>query len=294
MDPTSLRLCTSCNTPQSLDQFPLTERSDGVSRPSSRCLECRRAYAREYAAERSIDPEHNAKRRERDRLRYEQRKNDPEFREKERARSRTYCSRPEVKAKTLIRSKAWLANNVERSRAYRNKWQRANKDKVAAYKKKHYEKDLETSRLAMVCQAYARRHRIFNQGGRFTIAQGRLCRVFWGHRCAYCGDRVEHPRDERKNFDHVFPVSKGGDNGPGNIVLACTACNFAKNNSYLPVEVLDVLRPQLELFVSLLPPESYEVRRNAPRYEVKVACEGAAPAMFERGVPLMVRLGSAA
>ena len=44
-----------------------------------------------------------------------------------------------------------------------------------------------------------------------------------GRRCAYCGDK-EGPFD----FDHLFPVSKGGLNSDSNIVLACVPCNRSK------------------------------------------------------------------
>lgn len=31
-------------------------------------------------------------------------------------------------------------------------------------------------------------------------------------------------------FDHVVPHARGGDNSPGNVVVACAGCNFAKMN----------------------------------------------------------------
>mgnify|MGYP002335860817 CR=1 FL=1 len=31
-------------------------------------------------------------------------------------------------------------------------------------------------------------------------------------------------------LDHIVPVSKGGDNDPANLVLACVDCNFGKNS----------------------------------------------------------------
>jgi len=45
------------------------------------------------------------------------------------------------------------------------------------------------------------------------------------HRCVYCG-RV-FPL-EMLTVDHVQPIAKQGDNSPGNLVTACSACNTRK------------------------------------------------------------------
>jgi hypothetical protein len=44
-----------------------------------------------------------------------------------------------------------------------------------------------------------------------------------GYMCRYCGARVENP-----HCDHVYPVSRGGDNGYLNLVTACPSCNLSK------------------------------------------------------------------
>lgn len=44
-----------------------------------------------------------------------------------------------------------------------------------------------------------------------------------GLRCVYCGDE-NGPFDH----DHLFPVSRGGDDDPNNIVIACARCNRSK------------------------------------------------------------------
>ncbi|MFH0908899.1 MAG: HNH endonuclease [bacterium] len=42
-------------------------------------------------------------------------------------------------------------------------------------------------------------------------------------KCAYCGKPAS-------TYDHIVPVSKGGQTTPGNIVPACASCNSSKNN----------------------------------------------------------------
>lgn len=49
-----------------------------------------------------------------------------------------------------------------------------------------------------------------------------------GKVCTYCGD-TNGPFD----FDHIFPVSKGGTNEPSNLTLACATCNRSKGGKTL-------------------------------------------------------------
>jgi hypothetical protein len=44
-----------------------------------------------------------------------------------------------------------------------------------------------------------------------------------GSRCTYCG-----ATDRRLEFDHIFPVSRGGSDEPSNLALACDRCNRSK------------------------------------------------------------------
>jgi 5-methylcytosine-specific restriction endonuclease McrA len=51
-------------------------------------------------------------------------------------------------------------------------------------------------------------------------------------RCVYCGTALGL---EHATLDHVFPLSRGGNHAPGNLVAACPACNQLKG-SLLPME----------------------------------------------------------
>jgi 5-methylcytosine-specific restriction endonuclease McrA len=58
-----------------------------------------------------------------------------------------------------------------------------------------------------------------------------------GGRCHYCARPMtfrgptpgEVQPDDLATIDHVTPISRGGDNGIRNLVLACHRCNNAKS-----------------------------------------------------------------
>lgn len=53
-----------------------------------------------------------------------------------------------------------------------------------------------------------------------------------GRRCVYCATSLT---PEEATLDHVQPVSRGGPNVPGNIVIACMRCNQLKGDT-LPLD----------------------------------------------------------
>ena len=63
----------------------------------------------------------------------------------------------------------------------------------------------------------------------------------WQHspHCRYCGRRiVAFPAS---TLDHVIPVSRGGDDIPSNLALACSHCNFSKASRTLEEWVMDLI-----------------------------------------------------
>ena len=53
-----------------------------------------------------------------------------------------------------------------------------------------------------------------------------------GRRCVYCASPLTA---DSATLDHVIPVSRGGSHAPGNLVIACQACNQLKGDA-LPLE----------------------------------------------------------
>jgi 5-methylcytosine-specific restriction endonuclease McrA len=51
--------------------------------------------------------------------------------------------------------------------------------------------------------------------------------------CFYChrvGDELNGPDERAWHVDHSYPISRGGDNKPDNLVLACATCNLQKHS----------------------------------------------------------------
>lgn len=69
-----------------------------------------------------------------------------------------------------------------------------------------------------------RKARILAAGGQFTAADVRACLEMQGSRCFYCLASLL----DGFHVDHMQPLSRGGSNGPENIVCACAKCNTSK------------------------------------------------------------------
>ena len=59
------------------------------------------------------------------------------------------------------------------------------------------------------------------------------------NRCCYC--RRPFTADRRPTIEHLLPVSRGGDNQPENLALACKSCNSRRGNRAIPAPVQTTL-----------------------------------------------------
>ena len=117
------------------------------------------------------------------------------------------------------------------------RWQKANPEKVREtdrrYRKANPEKEREHHRLYREAnpdkgraQKHRRRARKRNAGGTWTAEDVRLMMVNQKGRCWYCQCDIS----EGYHIDHRIPLSRGGTNDPGNLVLACAPCNQSKHD----------------------------------------------------------------
>ena len=60
----------------------------------------------------------------------------------------------------------------------------------------------------------------------------------YGHQCQYCGGKSG---DDKLEWEHMVPASRGGSNSVKNANLACSCCNSDKSNRTLQ-EYLDILK----------------------------------------------------
>ena len=109
-------------------------------------------------------------------------------------------------------------------RAYRE----AHRSEIRARGHAHY----LAHREGYIAGRSRRRARLRNAQGAHTAADVRAQFDRQKGRCYWCGEKVAW---RGKHVDHVMPLSKGGSNGPENLVVACASCNLKKGAKH-PME----------------------------------------------------------
>lgn len=125
--------------------------------------------------------------------------------------------------------KSYAAANRERNRANsRRSYQRHREKRIAeaiAYQAAHPEVVALTRNRRKAAVAF-----------KVSQRDHRRLLVRFEHRCAYCRTELGAWGRDAPNslqWDHVVPLSRGGADGPGNIVPACRNCNRSKSNRLL-------------------------------------------------------------
>jgi len=99
-------------------------------------------------------------------------------------------------------------------------------ERVAARQRKYIEKDGERYLLISRKNCHARNARKRAAGGKFSEDDVLALQRRQRGRCYWCN----LPHGETYQIDHVWPLSRGGSNGPENICIACKKCNLKKND----------------------------------------------------------------
>ena len=116
-------------------------------------------------------------------------------------------------------------NPVKKAEEQR-RWIAKNPGKTSEYSRRYYATHRE-ERIALV---HIRRAMKNSAPGRYTADDVRTQLSRQEGKCFWCGEKLSD-----YHVDHVVPLSKGGSNGPENIVVACPACNMAKGSKH-PME----------------------------------------------------------
>lgn len=171
------------------------------------------------------------------------------------ARPRRYCS-------GACRHAAYDAAHREERRVYGAAYRAAHREETRAYNAAYHAAHREEERARVAAWAAAHREEVNartaayhaahpeqnrahtrNRRARLRCAPGThtaadvAAQYLRQHgRCYWCGAKVA----KEYHVDHVFPVTKGGSNGPDNLVVTCPTCNLSKA-ARLPHEFSDRL-----------------------------------------------------
>lgn len=139
----------------------------------------------------------------------------------------------------VLRS-AWNAANPEKarasSRASGRKWRlthpEAAKTRAAVYRASRKERDRVCHKAwkaahgnAVRAYEHKRRARKLQSSGSHTEADVLRILAQQSWRCFYCQCDIR----DAHHIEHRVPLSRGGSNGPENIVCSCPSCNFRKH-----------------------------------------------------------------
>lgn len=268
-DTTPTKICTKCGEPKPATTEYFDRHKKGRGGLSPKCKDCRRAYTfatRERNAERArayywanrerkleYGREYHVANRDRD-----NRRNKDYYaanRETINRRLRTlYAQNPQYREDRLERSREWRLRNRDRLAAYdrsraqtderksaNRAWRVAHKERLAESGKQYYEsnKDRLREKYRQYRQAnkdrvrqwaragfHRRRARILAAEGTHTAVDIQRQYEAQKGRCYYCHKKL----GKTYHVDHVVPLSRGGTNGPENLVIACPKCNVSKND----------------------------------------------------------------
>src|SRR5260221_4864099 len=194
------KICSSCNNPfpATTEYFPANAMVKcGLQ---NRCKICRSVHRKAHRAE-NIETYHA----------YEQARI-----EKHREDNRKYKAvhRDEVRAQGRLDAKI----HAEQRKAYIKAHPEQRKAALQKYAKNHPDE----SRV----RKHRRRALIKGNGGTHSQSDIRKQYANQKGKCYYCKAKV----GAKYHVDHVIPLSKGGSNGPENIVIACPTCNLNKKD----------------------------------------------------------------
>lgn len=222
------KICTKCGKelPADTEHFGVDKRKSSGLRYS--CKGCTNEYFRLC---RQDNPE-----KLRERARQYRQANLEKVRERERQYRQ---NNPE---KVHKRNRLYQQNNPEKVREYERQYrqdnagkikerhrqyQQAHAEEIKGRRRQYYQANPEKMRI----HRRNRRARLREVEGAHTAADILAQLKRQKNTCYYCHCKLT----DGYHVDHVIPLSRGGSNGPENLVIACPTCNLSKHDK-LPSE----------------------------------------------------------
>jgi len=150
------------------------------------------------------------------------------------------------------------ANDSTAGRARKRKYNHSIKGKIAHKKYRGTEKG-KTSGRAQVLTRRVRQKNV--EGGSLSAVEVRKVKNDYSS-CAYCNST------EKLIIEHLIPVSRGGNNHPHNLVMACERCNIQKFDR-TPDEFFLLYPKKKEVFLQLDLNRNKLRAINDPKYQEK-------------------------
>lgn len=226
-----MRKCRTCGKEKELnyENFPPQQHNKEMFK--KQCRDCNKEKQREYYQ------------KNREKLLESKRVDYVENKEKYRERNRLKYLK--FRERTLSWQKQYYKDNKERIEEYRKEYYQKNKDRLRREARERYYEDVEKTRAQRrvtnnrysktekgrhnsLKHSYKRRYRLSKAENTITIGEWEDTVKYFGGLCAYCGDV---PEDLHR--DHVIPITKGGGNVLGNLVISCSTCNLSKGSKDL-------------------------------------------------------------
>jgi 5-methylcytosine-specific restriction endonuclease McrA len=114
----------------------------------------------------------------------------------------------------------------QRLHAYQRQYYAERAELIQAHRREKQKNNLPEYRAMKAAHTRTRRARIAGNGGEHTAEDVQRLLEGQRHCCWWCGERV----DDSFEVDHRIPISRGGTNDVGNLVISCWPCNRSKGN----------------------------------------------------------------